>query len=134
MSTRMSTWDLSFAKIPSIRHRTGDQAAAIRKLRQTMLSNPYVLPCLLGEFIERLDIWHGSNWTEPDYLSAIPGEYWSLWKEGERGWAADLYRAPEFESVRSRWIEIGRELQTTPRGPERSRLVREMHELEYGRS
>jgi hypothetical protein len=113
-------------------HRAGDQAAATRKLRQSMLSNLYVVPHLLGEPIAKLDIWHGSNWEEPDYVAVIPGTYWSLWTEADREWAANLYRSPEFISVRARWIDIGRALRTTPRGPDRGQLVREMHELRYG--
>ena len=41
-----------------------------------------------------------------------------------------LYQSPGFRSVRERYIEISRLLDTTPPGPERSRLVKEMHELE----
>lgn len=111
-------------------HRAGDEAAAARKLRQTMLSNLYVVPHLLGESIAKLDIWHGSNGAEPDYVAVIPGPYWSLWAEGDREWAASLYRSPEFTSVRTRYIEISRALDTTPPGAERSRLVEEMFELE----
>ena len=110
-------------------HRAGDQAAATRKLRQSMLSNLYVLPYLLGEAIAKLDIWHGSNWAEPDYLAMIPEAYWSLWSQEDRDWASKIYRSPEFTSVRTRWIDICRALRAIPRGPERSRLVREIHEL-----
>ncbi len=114
-------------------HRAGDPVAATRKLRQTMLSNLYVVPHLLGEPITKLDIWHGSNWEEPDYLAVIPGAYWSLWTAQEiASGAANLYRSPEFTSVRARWIDIGRALLTTPRGPDRIQLVMEMHELRYG--
>ena len=113
-------------------HRTGDQADAARKLRQTMLGNLYVLPHLLGEAIAELDIWHGSNWAEPDYLAVIPEEYLSLWSEGDREWASGMYRSAEFTSVRTQWIDICRALRTLPRGPERSRLVWEMHELSGG--
>lgn len=113
-------------------HRAGDQAAATRKLRQAMLSNLYVVAHLLGKSIGKLDIWHGSNWEEPDYLAVIPSAYWSLWTEGDRAWAANLYRSPEFTSVRARWIDIGRALRTTPRRQDRNQLVKEMHELRYG--
>jgi hypothetical protein len=40
-----------------------------------------------------------------------------------------LYRSSGFQSVRARYIEISRLLATTPPGPERSRLVKEMYEL-----
>jgi hypothetical protein len=115
-------------------YRAGDQAGATRKLRHTMLSNLYVLPHLLGEDIAELDIWHGSNWEDSDYLAFIPGAYWSLWSEEECQWAANLYRSPEFTAVRERWIDIGGALLTTPRGAERSELVMEMYQLMYGES
>ena len=79
--------------------------------------------------IAELDIWHGSNWAEPDYIDYIPAEYFQFWTDAEREWAARLYQTPEFEAVRTRYIEISRALNTTPRGPERTRLVEEMSEL-----
>ncbi len=45
-------------------------------------------------------------------------------------WASGLYRSPGFQSVRERYIEISKALDTTPPGPERNRLVEEMYELE----
>ena len=53
-----------------------------------------------------------------------------LWTNEERDWAAGLYHSPGFQSVRERYIEISTALGTTPPGPERSRLVEEMEELE----
>ena len=101
-----------------------------RKLRQTMLSNLYLLPHLLGSPIDELDIWHGSSDAEPSYVECIPEEYLQLWTAAEREWASRLYRSPGFQSVRARYVEIGRLLDTTPPGPERSRLVEELDDLE----
>ena len=111
-------------------HRAGDEIGAARKLRQTMLRNLYVVPQLLGLPIAKLDIWHGSNYAEPSYVAYVPEAYFWLWNETDREWAAGLYNSPEFTSVRARYIEISRALNTTPRGPERSRLVAEMCALE----
>jgi len=110
-------------------HRAGNEVGAARKLRQTMLGNLYLVPHLLGSPIARLDIWHGSNWEEPEYLDEVPAEYLGLWTDAERAWAAGLYHSAEFQAVRSRYIEISRALNTTPRGPERTRLVEEMIRL-----
>ena len=41
-------------------HRAGNEIAAARKLRQTMLSNLYLLPHLLGSPVAELDIWHST--------------------------------------------------------------------------
>ena len=60
----------------------------------------------------------------------IPEEYFQLWTAEEREWASRLYHSSGFQSARARCIEIGRLLDTTPPGPERSRLVEELYELE----
>ncbi|MCH7869891.1 MAG: hypothetical protein IH881_19520, partial [Myxococcales bacterium] len=56
--------------------------------------------------------------------------YLRLWSEAEREWAGSLYDSPGFRSARERFIEIARALSTTRPGPERSRLVEQMHKLE----
>ena len=111
-------------------HRAGNDIGAARKLRQTMFSNLYLVPHLLESPIDELDIWHGSNYAEPSYVEHIPETYFRLWTEAERDWASGLYQSPGFQSVRARYIEICKALDTTPPGPERSRLGKEMHELE----
>jgi hypothetical protein len=111
-------------------HRTGNEIGAAKKLRQTMLSNLYLVPHLLGSPIAELDIWHGSSDAELGYIECVPEAYLQLWTEAEREWASGLYHSPGFQSIRSRYIEISKALGNTPRGPERSRLVEEMHKLE----
>jgi len=111
-------------------HRAGNEIGAAKKLRQAMLSNLYLVPHLLGAPISELDIWHGSSDAEPSYLDHIPAPYLQLWTDEEREWASGLYESPGFESARERYTAISKLLDTTRPGPERSRLVREMHELE----
>ncbi len=111
-------------------HRAGNEIGAARKLRQTMFSNLYLVPHLLESPVDELDIWHGSNYAEPSYVEHVPEAYLQFWTEAEREWASGLYQSPGFRSVRERYIEISRLLATTRPGPERSRLVKEMHELE----
>jgi hypothetical protein len=110
-------------------HRAGNEIGAARKLRQTMFSNLYLLPLLLGSPIAELDIWHGSSDAEPSYVEHIHEPYLRLWTDAEREWASGLYQSPGFRSVRARYIEISEALDTTRPGPERSRLVEEMYEL-----
>jgi hypothetical protein len=111
-------------------YRSGNEIGAAKKLRQTMFSNLYLVPHLLGSPIAALDVWHGSSDAEPSYVEWIPEAYFLLWTEAEREWAARLYHSPGFTSVRGRYIEISRALNTTRPGPERSRLVQKMSELE----
>ncbi len=111
-------------------HRAGNEIGAARKIRQTMFSNLYLVPRLLGSPIAELDIWHGSSDAELNFVEHIHEPYLGLWTEAEREWASGLYQSPGFQSVRERYIEIARALDTTRPGPERSRLVKELHELE----
>jgi len=111
-------------------YRAGNEIGAAKKLRQTMFSNLYLVPRLLGTPIAELDIWHGSSDAEPSYVEHIHKPYLQIWNEEERAWAQALYESPGFRSARERFVEIARALSTTRPGPDRSRLVKEMHELE----
>jgi hypothetical protein len=114
-------------------YRTGDTAGATRKLRETMLSNLYLIPYLLGEDQEELDVWHGTNIAEKAYLEYWPPEIWALWDDAALGWARDTYDSDEFRRVRGRYIEILEQLGSEPRGPRRSRLVDKMYRLQTAR-
>ena len=111
-------------------YRAGNEVGAAKKLRQTMFSNLYLVPRLLGTPIAELDIWHGSSDAELSYVDHIHEPYLQLWTEAEQEWAQGLYESPGFRSARERFIEIARALSTTRPGTERSRLVEEMHKLE----
>ena len=113
-------------------YRAGNETGAAKKLRQAMLANLYLVPHLLGEPISAIDMWHGSSDADPDYVDHVPGPYLQLWTEEEKQWAARLYDSPGFRSARERYIEISKLLDGLRPGTERSRLLREMHELERG--
>jgi hypothetical protein len=91
--------------------------------------NVYLIPCLLGERVVRIEMWHGSSDEESWYLEEIPLEFFSLWDEDARQWAAKLYHSQAFKAILSRYIEIHRELQNLRPGPERTRLVTEASTL-----
>jgi hypothetical protein len=114
-------------------YRTGDTAGAVRKLRDTMLSNLYLIPHLLGEDQEELDIWHGTNIAEKGYLEYWPPEIWALWDDAALEWVRETYDSEEFRRVRGRYIEIREQLNSEPPGPRRSRLVDEMYRLQTAR-
>jgi len=97
-----------------------------------MLSNLYLLPHLFGPPIAPLVIWHGSSDAEPDFVEHVHEPYLALWSDEEKAWASGLYESPGFRSARERYIEISRLLDDLRPGPERSALVKEMHELERG--
>jgi hypothetical protein len=110
-------------------YRAGDLEAAARKLRQTMLSNLYLIPRLLGQDQEKLDIWHGSNLAEKAYLEYIPPELFDLWDEAALKWVQETYNSPEMIRKRKRYIEIYRQLKNESPGSKRSRLVQEASKI-----
>jgi len=112
-------------------YRAGDLGAAAQKLRQTMFSNLYIIPRLLGQDQEELDIWHGSNLAEKTYLEYIPPVLFDLWDQATVEWAQETYDSPEMVQQRERYIEIYRQLKTESPGPKRSRLVQKALKIRY---
>lgn len=114
-------------------YHAGDLEAATLKLRQTMLSNLYIIPHLIGQEQEELDIWHGSNLAEKAYLEYIPSEIFELWNEVALKWVWEAYNSPGMSQIRERYIEIYRQLDTESPGSKRSRLVQEALKLRHVR-
>ena len=111
-------------------YRSGELEGATQKLRQTMLSNLYLIPHLLGSEQEELDIWHASNWERMDYLEDAPPEIYGLWDEKALQWVVETYHSPQFRQVRERYIDIYKQLKVERLGPKRSQLVREAFRLQ----
>ena len=110
-------------------YHSGDMAQATHRLRQTMLSNLYLIPHLLGREQDKLDIWHGSNYEHKEFLEYVPPEIWTLWDGAALRWAEETYDSPKFQQTRARYIEIHEQLESEPRGPRRSALIDEMFRL-----
>ena len=111
-------------------YRSGDLEAASKKLRQTMLQNLYLVPALIGEEQARLDIWHGMNLEEKEYIQDAPAEYFALWDEAALEWARQTYQSPGMREARDRHIAILKQLKTGPVGPKRAELVKELYQLQ----
>ena len=111
-------------------YRSGDRVQAAQRLRQTMLSNLYLIPHLLGRQQDELDIWHATNYEQTDYLEYVPAEIWALWDASALQWAEATYDSPELRAMRARYIEIQKQLKSEPRGPRRSALVDEAFRLQ----
>jgi tetratricopeptide (TPR) repeat protein len=112
-------------------YRSGDLEAAAQKLRRAMFSNLYLIPRLLGQEQEELNIWHGSNIAELAHAEDIPPEVFALWDETALEWARETYNAENFRQARERYIAIHRALKIEPRGPKRTQLVDEAFELRH---
>lgn len=110
-------------------YRGEDQAAARTKLGQAMLKNLYIIPALLDEPIDRLDIWHGSNTAEPGHLDYVPPQFFNIWKPDELAWGKKVYHSESFKMASGRYIEIYAQLKHERPGPLRTQLVMETSDL-----
>ncbi|KAB2902182.1 MAG: hypothetical protein F9K27_17555 [Anaerolineae bacterium] len=119
------TWTL-------VLYRAGDLEAALRKLRQAMLSNLYLIPHVLRIDQPELDISHLSNLETREYLGYIPDEIVRLWDGETLDWLRASYHQAEIQAVRERYIAIKRQLKHEPVGETRSRLVHEAFALRSG--
>jgi hypothetical protein len=111
-------------------YRKGDLVSASNKLIQAMLQNLYLIPYLLKLNPERLDIWHGSNYEDIEYLGYLPPVILDLCTDTELAWIKEQYYSLKFHAVRERYIDIHRQLKTEPRGPKRTQLVEQASRLE----
>ncbi len=74
--------------------RGGRRKEALNKLYQTMLENLYLVPFLLGQNPQPLDVWHGSNLEWIAYAVAVPQELLGLWDDVALQWAREVSEHP----------------------------------------
>ena len=113
-------------------YRVDQLHAAGAKLRQTMLSNLYLLPHLLGINQDVIEMWHPSNLAHKSYVACIPESIFDLWEPPAVHWAETVYHSEPMRRVRERYIEIYIQLKEEPRGPRRSKLIEEAYQLPHG--
>jgi hypothetical protein len=110
-----------------ILHRMGKDGSYI--LARTMLSNVYLIPHLLGESIDKIEMFNSSNWAQPGFMEYFPERVHEAINEEDLSWIREKYESDYFKKVLKRHIEIETELEKTPRGDKRSSLVRELYSL-----
>ena len=108
----------------------GKLDAAKKKLVQTMLMNLYLVPHLLNIEIPRLEIWHGSNMEEPEYVEYLPEKHLDLWDENALDWAKSVYENPRVQQILEKCVSIRSRLKHEPPGSIRRQLVAEEGKLE----
>ena len=85
-------------------YRDGNMEAARARLQGTMLQNIYLLPFLFDEPLAKQNIWHSSNWTQPEYLCEIE-MFLNEPTVEERHWIKREFHSGPFEALRTGYIE-----------------------------
>ncbi len=88
-------WTLSLLKNNLI-------SEAVEKLYQTMFSNLYLIPVLLGEKVVRSDFRHFSNWEHPEYATETADELFNLWSAEDKQWAREIFYSDLFLAAREK--------------------------------
>jgi len=63
-----------------------------------------MLPLLFNEPMELQEIWHGSNWEQPEYLFEVE-EFLDEPTVEERKWMKNEFHSKRFEELRTGYIE-----------------------------
>lgn len=113
-------------------YKSGLIDEAVKKFKQTMLQNLYLIPILLGQSPNELDIWHGSNLCQLDYAKDIPPELLGLWDNDAKDWASATWNDNHVVEFREAYIDIERRLKNLAPGPKRSALVNESFRMRDG--
>lgn len=109
--------------------RMGKAGEAKYRLADLMLSNLYLIPFILGQKVEKNDMWHASSDQDMSYVKYLPEEVRANIKQSEIDWMKTLYDSSEFRRIRKRYIEIFHKLQNIKEIKARTVLLDESRSL-----
>jgi hypothetical protein len=99
---------------------------AIEKLYQTMFTNLYLIPVLLGEKVVRSDFRHFTNWEHPEYATETADELFNLWSAKDKKWAREAFYSDSFIAAREKFIMLSKKLDDTDGSKERGDVISEI--------
>lgn len=105
-------------------YRNGDLDNANIKLLETMVRNVYLLPALVGTPINREDMWHSSNWEQPEYLSQVSPEFIPQLSQDERLWIKQQLESVRFRRVKDEYVSTHHALLSEKNVDRRSAILR----------
>jgi hypothetical protein len=110
-------------------HRHGDVEEAERKIINTMLSNIFFIPYLLGHAIPSLDSLEDRYYNELIEIESFPHEILNHITREETEWIKTLYNSLRITAIREKYIEIDNQLENLPRGKKRTKLCDELFKI-----
>jgi tetratricopeptide (TPR) repeat protein len=85
-------------------HRAGNLEEANERLLEAMVRNLYLLPHLVGLALPRQDMWHSSNWDEPEYISQVSEEFLPQLSDDERHWIQQQLESRLFRRAKDEYV------------------------------
>jgi len=110
-------------------YRHGDIEEAEKKIINTILSNIFLVPFILGHKIPSLDSWEDRYYNELMEIDYFPNEILELTTSEEMEWIKALYNSTKITTIREKYIEIDDQLENLPRGEKRTKLCHELFKI-----
>jgi hypothetical protein len=99
-------------------------------LAETMLSNLYLIPNIIGVPLEEeYDIWHSSNFENLYYSTDLPSEINDNIQENELIWMKETYESFDFRRINKSYRKIYHQLKSAEDIDERRKLLKESNSL-----
>ncbi len=108
-------------------HETGAVEEARQRFHLAMLSNLYLIPYLIGEPIEEIDMWHSSNRDCAEYLYEVE-EWFSDIPAEVVPWLEAEYKLKGAAQLRWQYVKTYRALQSEKEIGKRSKLLQDWYE------
>jgi hypothetical protein len=97
-----------------------------KKIINTILSNIFFVPFILGNKIPSLDSWEDRYYNELMEIEYFPHEILEFTTSEEMEWIKALHNSPKITTLREKYIEIDDQLENLPRGEKRTMLCHEL--------
>ena len=110
-------------------YRHGDFEEAEKKVINTMLSNIFLIPYILGHEIPSLDSWEDRYYNELMEIEYFPHDILDFITSEEMEWIKALHNSPKITTIRKKYIEIDDQLENLPRGEKRTKLCHELFKI-----
>jgi hypothetical protein len=110
-------------------YRHGDFEEAEKKVINTMLSNIFLIPYILGHETPSLDSWEDRYYNELMEIEYFPHEILDFITSEEMEWIKALHNNPKITTIRKKYIEIDDQLENLPRGEKRTKLCHELFKI-----
>lgn len=104
------------------------------KVFQTFYSNPYLFDKFFGRPIQRLDMWHSSNFEKPEYVDALLYFSQQVDLQDFAEWLGGIITEDQFIHRADRYVEIQKLLGNEREPAMRRKLVAEAYLLKWGGS
>ena len=110
-------------------YRHGDHDEAEKKFINTLLSNIFFIPYVLGHAIPSLDSWEDRYYNELTEIASFPHEILNCITDKEIEWLKALHNSSKISTIRKAYTVIDDQLEHLRPGEKRTKLCKELFKI-----